>query len=75
MLMENMKSDVSEIPEHPEEGAVVNEMHSLKQKLKANLDLLRALKSDTEGIGEVLNANHEMFERDLQRYVEYLFKK
>ena len=43
--------------------------------MKANLDQLKALKADSEGIEEILERNREMFERDYQKYVEFMVRK
>ena len=43
--------------------------------MKANLDQLKALKADSEGIEEILERNREMFERDYQKYIEFMVRK
>lgn len=57
------------------EEKVVQEINYLREEMKANINNLRRLKSETEGIEDLLKRNYETYNRDMEKYLEFVFKE
>ena len=76
ILIDNMNNGIEgENTESEEENRILRKINDLREQMKGNINNLRRLKSETEGIEDLLKRNYETYNRDMEKYLQFVFKE